>query len=101
MIQVNPLQHYLLEEISKRFLKKTDAVDVLCQLLNVGKDAIYRRMRGDTVLSPAELTLLAAKLAFHWIVLCLKTPIPSFLPSIPFVTQLKHLKIIWKRFIKM
>ncbi len=61
MNPVNPLQHYLLEEISKRFLKKTDAIDALCLLLNVGKDAVYRRMRGDTVLSPAELTLLAAK----------------------------------------
>jgi hypothetical protein len=55
----HPLQHYLLEKIIKRYQKKTQAVDELCQILNVHKDAIYRRLRGDTLLTPKELTELA------------------------------------------
>jgi hypothetical protein len=50
-----------METIISFHSKKTDAIDALCQLLNVGKDSIYRRLRGDTLLSPQELNLLANK----------------------------------------
>jgi hypothetical protein len=54
----NLLQTYILEAIQARFIKKTEAVDALAELLNVGKDAVYRRLRGDTLLTPDEIELL-------------------------------------------
>lgn len=36
-------------------------VHALCQVLNLGRDAIYRRLRGETVLSADELILLSRK----------------------------------------
>ncbi len=53
------LQQELLERILVSFPKKVEAVEALCKLLNVSKDAVYRRMRGDTLLTPAEIALLA------------------------------------------
>ena len=53
------LQDILLEKIVSRFQKKVDAVEALSELLGTGKDAIYRRLRGDTLLTPDELTKLA------------------------------------------
>lgn len=53
------LQQQLLDRISAAFSKKSEAVEALCKLLNVSKDAIYRRLRGDTLLSPSEVALLA------------------------------------------
>jgi len=53
------LQSTLLDLIIERHSKRAEAVDALCQLLNVGKDAIYRRMRGDTLLAPDEIALLS------------------------------------------
>lgn len=56
------LQDQLFEIILSRFPRRADAVDELCDLLNLAKDPIYRRLRGDTFLSPQEL----AKLAVHY-----------------------------------
>lgn len=53
------LQDQLFEIILRRFARRVDAVDALCELLNLAKDPIYRRLRGDTFLSPQELALLA------------------------------------------
>lgn len=53
------LQQALLEQIIASFEKKSDAVEELSSLLNLGKDAIYRRLRGDTILTPEEISLLA------------------------------------------
>lgn len=50
-----------LENIIRNHSKKVEAVDALCVLLNVTKDGIYRRIRGDTPLPPEELKLLADK----------------------------------------
>jgi Helix-turn-helix len=61
MQQLNKLQLYLFEEILTRFPRRPDAVDALSKLLNIGPDAIYRRMRGDSSLSSDEITLLAKK----------------------------------------
>ena len=55
------LQQELLARIIERFEKKVDAVRELADFFNVGKDAIYRRLRGDTLLTPEEIRQLARK----------------------------------------
>lgn len=52
-------QKIFLERLSTRFAKRGEMVTALCEVLNVGRDAVYRRLRGDTVLSADELILLA------------------------------------------
>jgi len=54
------LQNQLLEEILNRFPKRAAAVEELAQLLGVQKDAVYRRLRGDTLLTPDEISLLTS-----------------------------------------
>ncbi len=53
------LQQELLDRILASYTKKVDAVEVLCKLLSVSKDAVYRRLRGDTLLTPNEIGVLA------------------------------------------
>jgi len=53
------LQDQILNEIISRFPKRSVAVEALAELLGVRKDAIYRRLREDTILSPNEINLLA------------------------------------------
>ncbi len=54
-------QTWIFEEIEKNYTKKADAIEDLAKLLSVGKDAVYRRYRGDSILAPEELKLLAQK----------------------------------------
>jgi hypothetical protein len=54
----NQFQAQIFEIILGKFSKKVDAVESLCLLMSCNKDSMYRRMRGDTVLSPDELALL-------------------------------------------
>jgi len=58
----NSLQDRLLDVVSSNFTKRSKAVDYLSKFLGIGKDAVYRRMRGDTLLTPDEM----AKLALHF-----------------------------------
>jgi len=53
------LQLQLFEIIQSRYPRRVDAVEDLMQILNLGKDPVYRRLRNDTFLSPQELTTLA------------------------------------------
>ncbi len=53
------LQEQFFDLLLTRYPRRADAVEDLGELLHLAKDAIYRRMRGDTVLSPAELSILA------------------------------------------
>ena len=55
------LQAQLLAEIESRFEKKSQMAEMLMDSLEIGKDAAYRRIRGETPLSPEELSLLARK----------------------------------------
>jgi hypothetical protein len=55
---INKFQAQLFDEILARFPKRSAAVDALSALLGVQKDAIYRRLRGDTLLMPEEIALL-------------------------------------------
>jgi hypothetical protein len=45
--------------IQSRFTRKSDAIEVICQLINSTKDPVYRRIRGETALTPEELKILA------------------------------------------
>ncbi len=54
----NKFQAHFFEEILARFPKRSAAVEALAELLGVQKDAIYRRLRGDTLLTPEEIALL-------------------------------------------
>ena len=53
------LQDQILDDVLSRYPKRSAAVEALSELLGVRKDAIYRRLRGDTILSPKEINLLA------------------------------------------
>jgi len=53
------LQDQILNDVLNRYPKRSAAVEALAELLGVRKDAIYRRLRGDTILSPNEINLLA------------------------------------------
>ena len=55
------LQEKVFGKILECFPKRSAAVDELSTLLGVGKDAIYRRFRGDTLVTPDELFVLAKK----------------------------------------
>lgn len=57
------LQQALFDQIISRFPNKTAAVAEISDVLSLGRDPIYRRMRGDTILTPDELSELS--LAFH------------------------------------
>jgi hypothetical protein len=52
-------QNQIFDIVLTKYPKKSDAIDALCQLMNWGKDSVYRRLRGDTVLSPDELAVIA------------------------------------------
>ncbi len=53
------LQERLLDNIVARYERRSDAVEDLCRILNSTKDPVYRRLRGDTLLTPQEMQLLA------------------------------------------
>ncbi|MEM1319999.1 MAG: helix-turn-helix transcriptional regulator [Bacteroidota bacterium] len=53
------LQDYLFERILNTFPKRSAAVEALGKLMGLGKDAVYRRLRGHTLLSLDELAALA------------------------------------------
>ncbi|MBL7804262.1 MAG: hypothetical protein JNL02_11040 [Saprospiraceae bacterium] len=53
------LQQKIFDLILSRYARRADAVSALCALLDTTKDPVYRRLRGDTPLTPDELALLA------------------------------------------
>ncbi|MEM6320657.1 MAG: hypothetical protein AAF960_23510 [Bacteroidota bacterium] len=52
------LQTRIFEAILPTFPKKRDAVVHLASLLNLQQNAIYRKLRGDSLLTPDEITLI-------------------------------------------
>ena len=52
----------LLDEIKKRFSTKEDMASTLSEWLSTNKNAIYRRLRGDTLFTFNELCMIASKL---------------------------------------
>ncbi len=61
MLDENQLQIYLLEEIIKKFERRADAVESLCDTLKLARDGVYRRLRSQSVVTPDEILLLARK----------------------------------------
>ena len=59
MLKRDSLQDALFATILAQFPNRTAAVDALSQLLDVGKAPVYRRLNGQTLLTPREITLLA------------------------------------------
>ena len=55
------LQQAVFDKVLRQFPKKSDAVKELSDLFQMGQNAIYRRMRGESILIPDELALLAKR----------------------------------------
>lgn len=53
------LQSLILNQVLLRFSKKSDAISKLEEVLSLKREAISRRLRGDTILSPQEIQTLA------------------------------------------
>jgi transcriptional regulator with XRE-family HTH domain len=56
------IQSVFLEQIRQRLPKNLSLADELAEILNVSRDSVYRRMRGETVLSLEEVK----KLCLHY-----------------------------------
>ena len=52
-------QHVFLERLAKRFSSRSELVRQVAGVLHVGRDAVYRRLRGDTALTADEMMLLS------------------------------------------
>lgn len=57
--QGNSYQQLFLERLASRFSSRSELVQKVAKVLHVGRDAVYRRLRGDTALTADELMLLA------------------------------------------
>jgi len=55
------MQKELLDQVIGRYKKRSIAIDALTQYLKIGKDAVYRRIRGESLLTPEEISLIAKK----------------------------------------
>jgi len=55
------IQEKLFTKIIQQHQKKADAIEAIQEILSIGKDATYRRLRGETLLSPEEMRDLALK----------------------------------------
>jgi len=55
------IQKKLFDKIIKQHPKRAEAVDAIQDILSIGRDATYRRLRGETLLSPEEMRDLALK----------------------------------------
>lgn len=55
----NSFQRLFLNRLSGRFKSRSELVHEVSGILHVGRDAVYRRLRGDTALTADEMVLLA------------------------------------------
>lgn len=53
------LQTYLFDSIIQKYDRKSEAIKTMSDLLKISVDGIYRRMRGDSILTPQELFTLS------------------------------------------
>lgn len=79
---MNPknLQTVLLERVLQHFSSKSAAADTLADLLNITRESIYRRLRGETLLTPDEIQLLATR--FRISIDAIIQPATSYIPFI-------------------
>jgi len=52
-------QRWFFKQLEQRFDKRGKMVNAICEILNLGRDATYRRLRGDTSLTADEMLTLA------------------------------------------
>ena len=55
---VKNLQKQIFEAVLSKYTSKAEAVEALSQLFALGQDAIYRRLRGDSMLTPEQIVVL-------------------------------------------
>lgn len=55
----NELQTEFFEYILNRYEKKSEGIKQICKILDMAKDSVYRRLRGDTDINIEELLKLA------------------------------------------
>jgi hypothetical protein len=55
----NTFQGRFFKQLEQQFDKRGQMVNAVCNTLNLGRDAVYRRLRGDTALTANELFSLA------------------------------------------
>lgn len=60
-VSTNNFQLQFFDQLSAHFSSRGKMVEGIGGLLHVGRDAVYRRLRGETILSAEELILLARK----------------------------------------
>jgi len=53
------LQAILFDKVLAQFSKKSEAVQEIAELFSMGQNAVYRRLRGESLLTPDELAQLA------------------------------------------
>lgn len=58
-VRTNYHQQEFFEQLAAHFPSKGKMIESMSELLHVGRDAIYRRLRGETVLSAEEIITLA------------------------------------------
>ncbi len=61
MAEKPTLQVYLFKNLSSKFTKTSEAVSSLKKLLGVNQDGVYKRMRGDSNLTPTQIEAIASK----------------------------------------
>ncbi len=55
------LQYRIIDKIVSKYAKRSEAIDAMAECLQISKDGVYRRLRGDTYLTPEELSILSIK----------------------------------------
>lgn len=54
-------QSWFFKQLEQRFSKRGKMVSAICEALSLGRDATYRRLRGDTALTAEEMLTLSRK----------------------------------------
>ena len=72
------LQTALLEHVLPHFPSKSDAAEALADMLNITRESVYRRLRGETLLTPDEIQLLATR--FRISIDALIQAAPAYIP---------------------
>jgi len=55
------LQSFIFQSLLSKFIKTSEAVTALKDLFNLNQDGVYKRIRGDSNLTPTEIEALASK----------------------------------------
>jgi len=80
--KVREIQLKLFKQIAQKIPEEQDVIDILCDVLHLSKSNVYRRMRGEKVLSIEELLILMEKfhISFDQLATNRKTNIEFYFP---------------------